>query len=120
MAQGKSLTTAFFVGAGLVAALGWTSGTALGAVAGSLLPESLRMALGVMLYGMFIAIVVPQAKEERSILICVILALVCSCLFAWLPGLKEISAGLSIVICTVLAAAACAILFPVRDEEVAQ
>lgn len=120
MAQGKALTPAFFVGAGVVAALGWTSGTALGAIAGSLLPESVRMALGVMLYGMFIAIVVPQAKAERNILICVVLALVCSCLFAWLPGLKDISAGLSIVICTVLAAAACAILFPVQDEEVAQ
>ena len=62
----------FFVGAGSVAALGWISGTAMGAIAGSLLPESIRMALDVMLYGMFIAIVVPQAKEEKPILIAVI------------------------------------------------
>ena len=120
MARGKQLTTSFFLGAGAVAALGWTGGTALGAVAGSLLPESVRMALGVMLYGMFVAIVVPQAKQEKPILISVILALVLSCLFAWLPWLKQISAGLAIVICTVLAASLCAILFPVKDEEVAQ
>ena len=120
MAQGKNLTTGFFVCAGVIAALGWTTGTALGAVAGSLLPESLRMALGVMLYGMFIAIVVPQAKEEKPILISVLLALGCSCLFAWLPGLKEVSGGLAIVICTIVAAAVCALLFPVKDEEVAQ
>ena len=50
MSRGKNLTPAFFVGAGTVAAIGWTSGTALGAVAGSLLPVSVRMALGVMLY----------------------------------------------------------------------
>ena len=62
--------------------IGWTSGTAMGAIAGSLLPESIRMALGVMLYGMFIAIVVPQAKEEKPILIAVILALMLSCMFA--------------------------------------
>lgn len=116
MSRGKQLTTGFFVGAGVIAALGWTSGTAMGAIAGSLLPESLRMALGVMLYGMFIAIVVPQAKEEKPILISVILALVFSCLFAWMPGLKEISGGLAIVLCTVLAAAVCALLFPVKEE----
>lgn len=120
MTRGKQLTTGFFVGAGVVAALGWTSGTAMGAIAGSLLPESIRMALGVMLYGMFIAIVVPQAKEEKPILVAVLLALLLSCLFAWMPGLKQISSGLAIVICTVLAASACALLFPVKDEEVAQ
>lgn len=120
MAQGKQLTTTFFIGAGVVAALGWTAGTAMGAIAGSLLPESIRMALGVMLYGMFIAIVVPQAKEEKPILICVILALIFSCLLAWVPGLKEISGGLAIVISTVAAAALCAILFPVEEEEAAQ
>ena len=119
MAQGKSLTTAFFVGAGTVAALGWTAGTAMGAVAGSLLPQSVRMALGVMLYGMFIAIVVPQVKEEKPMLACMILALIASCLFAWVPGLNQMSAGIAIVICTVVAAAVCAVLFPV-DEEVAQ
>ena len=120
MAQGKNLTTGFFLGAGVVAAIGWTSGTAMGAIAGSLLPVSVRMALGVMLYGMFIAIVVPQAKEEKPILVSVLLALVFSCLFAWVPGLDQVSGGLAIVICTVLAASLCALLFPVKDEEVAQ
>ena len=120
MARGKQLTTAFFVGAGVVAAIGWTAGTAMGAIAGSLLPESVRMALGVLLYGMFVAIVVPQAKEEKPIFVAVILALIFSCLFAWLPWLSRISDGLAIVICTCLAAAVCAVLFPVQDEEVAQ
>ena len=120
MSRGKGLTAAFFVGAGVVAALGWTSGTAMGAIAGSLLPGSLRAALGVMLYGMFIAIVVPQAKEEKPILISVLLALLVSCLFAWLPWLEKISGGLGIVISTVVAATVCAIFFPVKDEELAQ
>lgn len=117
MSRGENLTTAFFAGAGVVAALGWTSGTAMGAVAGSLLPESVRMALGVMLYGMFIAIVVPQAREEKPILISVILALVFSCMFTWIPWLNQISEGLAIVICTVAAASLCAVLFPVKEEE---
>lgn len=116
MARGNGLKPSFFVGAGVIAAVGWVAGTAMGAVAGSLLPQEVRMALGVMLYGMFIAIVVPQAREEKPILVSVILALVFSCLFAWVPGLREISDGLAIVICTVAAASVCAILFPVEEE----
>ena len=110
------LSTSYFVGAGTVAALGWISGTALGALAGSVLPLSVRMALGAMLYGMFIAIIVPQARQEKPILLSVVLALVFSCLFAWVPGLDRVSAGLAIVICTVAAAAICALVFPVEQE----
>lgn len=116
MSRGTDLTPAFFVGAGVIAALGWIAGTALGAIAGSLLPESLRMALSVMLYGMFIAIVVPQAQAETPILAAVVLALVFSCAFTWIPLLAQVSDGLAIVICTVAAAAICALLFPIEEE----
>ena len=81
---------------------------------------SVRMPLGVMLYGMFIAIVVPQAEEEKPILVSVVLALIVSGLFAWVPWLAQISDGLAIVIGTVVTAAVCAILFPVKEEEEAQ
>ena len=119
MSQGKQLTTSFFVGAGVAAALGWISGTATGAFAGSLLPASIRLALGVMLYGMFIAIVVPQAKEDKPILAGILLALIFSCLFTWVPVLNQISDGLAIVLSTVAAASLCALLFPIEEEEVA-
>ena len=119
MARQGKLSPWYFIGAGTVAAIGWTGGTAMGALAGSLLPESIRMSLSVMLYGMFIAIVVPQAREEKPILLSVVLALVFSCLFTWVPVLQNVSAGLAIVICTVAAAAICAVVSPV-EEEVAQ
>ena len=119
MAREGKLTASYFVGAGTVAAIGWVGGTALGAFAGSVLPLAVRAALGVMLYGMFIAIVVPQARQEKPILLSVALALVFSCLFSWVPALKNVSAGLAIVICTVAAAAICALVCPV-DEEVAE
>ena len=113
------LSVSYFIGAGTVAAIGWIGGTAMGALAGSVLPAGIRASLGVMLYGMFIAIVVPQAREEKPMLLAMLLALVLSCLFTWVPGLNAVSAGLSIVICTVLAAALCALVFPIK-EEVAQ
>jgi len=120
MAHKEPLTVPFMLGLGGLPIIGWTGGTLLGALAGSVLPEMIRTALGVMLYGMFIAIVVPPARKEKPVLVTAILALVLSCLFTWVPGLKEVSSGISIVICTVAAAAVCAWLFPIPEEEVAE
>ena len=119
MAEKQPLTVPFLLGLGLTPILGWTAGTLCGALAGSVLPVAIRTALGVMLYGMFIAIVVPPAKQEKPVLVTAVLALVCSCLFRWMPVLNRVSAGIAIVICTVVAAAVCAWLFPVEEEEAA-
>ena len=117
MARQEKLSVPFLYGLGLLPILGWVSGTLFGALAGSILPRSIRTALGVMLYGMFIAIVIPPAKKERPIAIAALLALVLSSLFAWVPALGKVPAGTPIVICTVAAAAICAWLFPVKEEE---
>ena len=119
MAEKQPLTVPFLLGLGLMPFLGWTTGTLCGALAGSMLPLAVRTALAVMLYGMFIAIVVPPARQEKPVLACCALALVLSCLFTWVPGLNGVSAGLSIVICTVASASVCAWLFPIPDEEAA-
>ena len=116
MAEPQPLTVPFLLGLGLTPIIGWTSGTLCGALAGSVLPASLGTALGVMLYGMFIAIVVPPAKAEKPVLVTAILALVLSCAFRWLPVLNRVSAGIAIVVCTVAAAAFCAWRFPVEEE----
>ena len=120
MARMEPLTVPFMLGLGTLPILGWTFGTLCGALAGSILPASIQAALGVMLYGMFVAIVVPPAKKEKEILITVILAMVLSSLFTLVPLLRLVSAGIAIVICTVAAAALCAVLFPISDEEVAE
>ena len=116
MAEPGKLQLPFMLGLGSMPILGWTFGTLFGALAGSVLPPDIGTALGVMLYGMFIAIVVPPAKREKPVLIAVILAMVLSCLFAWAPVLKQMSPGVAIVVCTVAAAAVCAWLFPVKEE----
>lgn len=117
MDRKEPLTVSFLLGLGTLPFFGWTGGTLMGALAGSVLPADIRAALGVMLYGMFIAIVVPPARQERPVLITVIFALVFSCCFSWIPSLKRVSAGISIVICTVTAAAMAAALFPIAEEE---
>ena len=97
--------------------LGWTGGTLAGAVASGLLPAMVQSALGVAIYGMFIAIVVPPARQFRPVLAVVLIALELSCGFAWLPVLRQVSAGFAIIFCTVLAAGAGALLFPLEEKE---
>ena len=96
--------------------VGWTLGTMLGAVAGSVLPDFVRNALGIALYGMFLAIILPPAREKKPVRMVVIIAVALSLCFHYLPVLKEVSAGFTIIICAVSAAALGAWLFPVKEE----
>lgn len=96
--------------------LGWSFGTLFGAVAGNILPAIVTTSLGVAIYGMFIAIVVPQIKAERSALICVAIAVALSCAFYYLPFLKSIPSGFVVIICAVLASVIMAAVAPIEPE----
>ena len=116
MARKTALTIPYMVGMGSTAILGWVGGTLTGALASTILPLSVRTALSVALYGMFVAIVIPQAKAEKPLLAVTLMAAAFSCLFTWVPVLNTVSSGLTIVICTVAAAVLCALLFPLPDQ----
>ncbi len=105
---------------GLIAAAwpGWVLGTALGAVSGDILPANILSALGVALYGMFIAIIVPPAKNDKVLLGIVIISMLLSLVFAAAPILKEISSGFRVIILTLIIAGAAAYFFPIKEEEV--
>ncbi len=97
---------------------GWTMGTLCGALAGDILPASVSSALGVAIYGMFIAIVVPPMKREKPMAFCVLLALVLSCIFYYIPFLKNnIPSGFTIIICAILASAILAVIAPLPIQE---
>lgn len=113
MAHNKALTLKYMVGLEMIPILGWTSGTAIGAIASEILPKSLGSALSVALYGMFVAIVVPAAKKARPVMMVVLCAILLSCLLTYVPVFHGISAGISIIICTVAAAAFGAAFYPV-------
>ena len=117
MAHTEPLSTSFLLGLGTLPFFGWSLGTLSGALAGSILPLSIRTALGVMLYGMFIAIVVPVASKQKNVLMASAAALILSCLFTWVPALNQVSPGISIVVCTVAAAALAAWIFPREEDE---
>ncbi len=96
----------------------WSAGTALGALLGGILPDFVTSALGIAIYGMFIAIVVPPARRFKGVLVVALMAAALSCAFKFLPFLDFLG-GFSVIICTVIAAAAGALIFPrpVEDGE---
>ncbi|MBP3541944.1 MAG: AzlC family ABC transporter permease [Clostridia bacterium] len=96
--------------------LGWVLGTGLGALAGGLLPESVTAALGIAIYGMFVAIILPPFRRSRDVRIVIIISVALSCLISLLPLLSFISTGFRIIICAVIASALGAWLMPLPDE----
>lgn len=104
-------------GAMSVAIPGWTIGTFTGAVLGNILPDFVTSALGVAIYGMFLAIVIPPAKTNKAVLLVVIGAMAVSSLFAVVPVLKAVSGGFVIIITTLLVAGTAAYFCPIEEKE---
>lgn len=109
----------YFAGLATAPYLGWALGTLLGSISGDILPAGICTALGVALYGMFVAIVVPPMKKSKDITVVVCIAVALSCLLRYQPWL-DISSGTSVILCAVIASAAGALLFPVADNDGAE
>ena len=95
----------------------WTLGTFLGGAASTLLPDAVRSALGIAIYGMFLAIIIPPARKLRSVRIVLILSVLMSCLFSLLHEVVAVSSGFVIILCTITAAAFGAWFFPVEEVQ---
>lgn len=107
-------------GAILVGMPMWAAGTALGVIAGNLLPLRLVSAFSVALYGMFLAIIIPPAHKDKVIAPLVALCFLCSFVAGLVPGLSALSDGTRTILLTVVLAGAAAFLFPKADEEEAE
>ena len=110
MSRERRLTFPYMAGLQILPIFGWTAGTAIGAIAGNLLPAALTAALGIALYGMFIAVVVPVARRSRPVLLSALIAIAISCVLYVL----KVSAGISIIVSTVAASALMAFLRPIE------
>ncbi|SKA72098.1 Predicted branched-chain amino acid permease (azaleucine resistance) [Eubacterium uniforme] len=113
----EEITRSFFAGLCIMPYIGWTSGTLLGSILGSILPNRLMSALSIAIYGMFVAIVVPELKKGYSYVFVVIIAAIFSTLFKFLPLLNKVPGGIAISICAIIASLLGAIFFPISDDE---
>lgn len=114
--EGK-LDPFYCYGAISVASPGWAFGTFLGVLSGSILPARILSALGVALYGMFIAVIIPPAKTDKIIRGIVLASMAVSLVFTIIPVLNQISSGFRIILLTLLIAGTAAVLFPIKSEE---
>jgi len=104
---------------GLITApyFGWALGTLIGAAASTILPEAMRSALSIAIYGMFIAIIIPPAKHSRPILKVLVISVAISFLLSYAPVLQQLSGGFVIILCALIASGLGAILFPIEEVE---
>ena len=116
--QTRPLTFSYYMGLTACSWLGWVGGTLLGAwdVTRDLMSEPLQKSLGLALYAMFLAIILPEARGNRPALLCVGLAAVLSTGLRLLP--TGLDAGWIVLIAGVSSAVVAAVLFPKRKEAV--
>ena len=107
----------YFSGLATAPYIGWALGTLLGAVAGNILPQMITQALGLALYAMFIAIILPPMKAEKGVLPCVVLAAGVSCVLTFVPCFSFLSGGFVIIISSIVSAVALSAVMPIREEE---
>ena len=107
----------YFYGLMSISWCAWTLGTFLGATASGLLPQMVMNALGIAIYGMLIAIVIPPAKHNPKIVAVILISVCFSLIFSFVTLFSFISSGFSIILCTLIAAGAGAVMFPVKEEE---
>lgn len=120
MQQKERINTKYFTGLILTPYFGWALGTFLGAGAAQLLPESARGALGIAIYGMFLAIIIPPARKSKAIFFTIAVAAGLSCVFRYVPFINQLSAGWVIIICAVVSSMLSAVIFPVKEEKEAE
>ena len=113
----QRLSPYFTYGAFVVATLGWTGGTFVGAVLGDVLPPMLLSALAVGLYGMFVSVFIPEARKNKIVAGLVAVSFVLSYAFEKLPYVREISSGIRVIILTVAISLTAALIFPIKEDE---
>ena len=95
---------------------GWVLGTVLGVISGNFLPTRALSALSIALYGMLIAVIVPPSKKQNLLKGIIGISMISSFLFSVLPVLKEISAGLRLILLTLVITSAAAYFFPIKED----
>ena len=109
------ITPSYMYGIIGISAFGWILGTFLGAVSGEILPAIVTNALGILLYGMFIAIIIPPIRKSKANLICILMAACISCvIYFFLP---QISSGFSVIISALITAGVLAYIAPIQEED---
>ena len=116
IAQRGKLNPWYTYGVMSVAVPGWTLGTLAGVLSTGVLPQTFLNAMNMALYGMFIAVFMPAAREDRKLLPVIFISMAFSTLFRALPWFDFISSGMKIIILTLVISLAAAVIMPLPEE----
>ena len=100
-----------------VAVPGWSLGTLAGVLSTGVLPRTFLNAMNMALYGMFIAVFMPAAREDKKLLPVIFLSMALSTLLQVLPWFDFISSGMKIILLTLVISMGAAVIMPVPEEE---
>ena len=117
MVHSAPLPPQYLYGSYLLTIPGWSIGTAVGILAGNLLPAIIVNALSAAIYGMFIAVIVPPARKNPTIMILIMVSFAASGLLSLIPAVASMSESLRIILLTLIISSAAAIIRPVKEEE---
>lgn len=113
----EPITGWYWLGLVTMPYIGWSLGTLSGALISGFLPKSLQDALGIALYGMFIAIIIPAAKHSKRIVLTIGLAILVSSVLYYIPMFNHISSGFAVIIVTLISAGVMAYVAPIVEQE---
>ncbi len=113
----KTLTSSYMFGLIALPILGWNAGTLLGGCISQVLPEALQNAMGIGLYAMFVALIVPAARDSARVLLIILIAVAVNCLLMYIPAFSFISSGFRVILATIAASAVGAFLYPEESGE---
>jgi 4-azaleucine resistance transporter AzlC len=102
------LSSGFLIGLESMAYSSWITGTAIGHTLGRVLPQAIQRSLGIALYALFIAILVPAAKRSFR---AVVIALLSAGVHVLASELRLVSSGWNIIIAILVGAAIGSLLF---------
>ncbi len=117
MARKTDLSGSYMAGVIIPPIFGWTGGTLVGSVATSFMPQILAEAMGIALYGMFIAVIVPPSKENKNVFSAVLISIALSVVFAFVPFLQKLSTGWAVILITIIVSSIMATVCPVKENE---
>lgn len=108
----ENLSVPFLLALHTVSYTSWVLGSIVGYLAGSILPSAVQSSLGIGLYALFTALLVPEIKKSLSVLF---LALLSGMIYAIISYFKLLPASWSLV--AAIIAASLAGVFFIKEEE---
>lgn len=113
----KNLSTAYLIALQAVSYGSWVCGTVIGYLVGSILPVSVQNSLGIGLYAMFTAILVPEIRKSSNVLF---LALTAGILYVFISYFKLLSPSWSLIATIIISSTLGALIINDAAKEASQ